>query len=64
MEISCWTLYPEDPLLLEYEFNDVNREVQGALLDPTAQFWRPIYTQHNLLILQINVSRFPSRAWN
>lgn len=64
MEISCWTVYPEDPLLLEYESNDVNCEAQRALLDPTIAFWRPIYTQHNLLILQINVSRFPSRAWN
>lgn len=49
MEISCWTIYPEDPLLLEYEFNDVNCEAYRALLDPAV--WRLIYTQHNLLIL-------------
>lgn len=38
MEISCWTVYPEDPLLLEYEFNDVNCEAQRALLEPTIRF--------------------------
>lgn len=56
MEISCWTVYPKDPLLLEYEFNDVNCEAKRALLEPTIRFWRLIYTQHNLLILWINVS--------
>lgn len=30
MEISCWTVYPEDPLLLEYEFNDVNWGLEGT----------------------------------
>lgn len=64
MEISCWTVYPKDPLLLEYEFNDVNCEAKRALLEPTIRFWRLIYRQHNLLILWINVSQFPSRAWN
>lgn len=56
MEISCWTVYPEDPLLLEYELNDVNCEAKRALLEPTIRFWRPIYTQHNLLALWINVA--------
>lgn len=38
MEISCWTIYPEDPLLLKYEFNDVNCEAYRALLDPAVKF--------------------------
>lgn len=64
MEMSCWTVYPKDALLLEYEFNDVDCEAWRALLEPTIRFWRPTYPEHNLFILWINVSQFPSRAWN